>query len=147
VRHHRLRSRADQAGAGAAAVAAPGPSSLPSSTPAKEERVEVLRELADALEDIEPCRRVAGLRHLAEHAADLFVLLETIERSAWALDRLSDVASALGGLELHRRTLEQLSELDYLADDVERLACDLRDARRCQEEVEWAIDEFEQAQQ
>ncbi len=95
------------------------------------------------LEDLRPPGRSAELRRLAGYADDLDLALDTIAESAWALDDLYEAASALEGLQRHRHTLERLSELDGLVDDIQELARDFREARACHEELSWAIEEFE----
>jgi hypothetical protein len=141
VRYHRLQKRAGKACSKAVASV---PSSLLPLQRSRGERIKVLRELADTLADLRPSGRVAELRRLAEYAESLFPVLDTIEGSAWALDELPDVALELESLSEHRCTLEQLAELDDLADDVEKLARAVRDVRRCNEELDEAIEELEE---
>jgi hypothetical protein len=142
VRYHRLQERSGQGGPVEAASGADS-NSLAPPTRTTDERIRALRELADCLDDLRPCGRVAGLRRLAEHADDLSLVLDTVARSAWALEDLGEAGYTLESLQEHRPTLEQLSELDALADDVDTLARDLREANRHRDELHWAIDELE----
>lgn len=142
MRYHRQQKRSDN---GSAQASLPIPQQPPT-TPERgtDSRVEVLSELAYTLEDLRPPGRLAELRRLAEQADDLSLLFDTIERSAWAVDELSEVESVLERLlRNHRRTLQRLSDLYDLADDVQLLAHDLRGARSCQGDLEWAIEELE----
>ena len=113
-------------------------------TDSTNERIKILRELAYVLEDLRPPGRVAGLRRVADQAAELSILFDTIDQSAWALDELTDVRSVLEFLlRDHRSTLQKLSALDDLADDLDGLARDLRKTRRLQNDLEWAIEMLE----
>ncbi len=141
VRYHRLQKRAGRAGSKAAASP---PSSPPPPHRGRDEHIEVLRELADTLEDLRPPGRVAGLRRLAEYAEDLLLVLDTIEESAWAIGGLPDVVHQLEALAYHRCTFQQLADLDDLAADVEELAHAVRNARRCNDELDSAIEELEE---
>lgn len=145
VRHHRLRSRSDIAApdAGAAEVAGPQQPDPPRQDTG--EPAEVLRNLADELEDFRPTARVAELRRLASYAQDVEELLDTIETSAWALHDFTGVGYDLECLLDHRHTLQRLSELDDLADDIERLARELRAARDLRDELFWAAEQCDQA--
>ncbi len=144
VRYDRLRQRSDNARPGDASAAVPAPPSLAPPRHSRAERIEALSELADTLEDFRPSGRVAELRRLSEYAEDVRLVLDTIETNAWVLDDLAHVAYALESLQEHRKTLDRLSELDDLASDVETLARDFRDAGRLQEDLHWAITEFEE---
>jgi len=86
----------------------------------------------------------AGLRQLAEYAEEFLFVLDAIGELTWALDDLDEVAGTLENFQQHRPTLDRLRELDDLADDIGELSRDLRDARRCQEELEWAITDLEE---
>lgn len=143
VQYHRLRKRSGNAGIGATVAGDAAPDPLAPPTRSTDERIEALRDITDCLDDLNPPGRVAGLRSLAEQADDLSFVLDAIASSVWALDGLGEAAWALENLEEHRPTLQRLSKLDALADDLAMLARDLREARRHREDLHLAIDELE----
>jgi hypothetical protein len=113
------------------------------STHGEAKRLPALHELVDCLDDLQPSGRVAGLRRLAEHADDLSLVLDTLAPLLWALDKHGEATWTLESLQEHRPTLRRMSDLDDLADDFQGLARDLRQARRCREEIQWTIEELE----
>lgn len=143
VRFHRLRARAEEAESKPTVPAVSAPATQAKRRRGKQDRINALAELATVLEELQPSVHVAGLRRLAERAEELACVLDTIEELAWALDDLDEVACTLENLQQHRPTLDRLRDLDDLANDVEELIRDLREAGRYQEEVEWAVVELE----
>lgn len=124
-------------------AAVPAPLSLCLPKRERSERIKALHELVDLVEELESPGRVAALRRLAEYSDDLLAVLDTIEGLMWALEEPSEIESALDSVLQHRRTLELLSELDFLAKDVSVLTRDVQEVRRHREELDWAIDELE----
>lgn len=94
-------------------------------------RNEVLDELADLLEQIEPLKGRAHLRHLADQAEELLQVLDEAAELTWAIDDdQQDAGDALNDLRKHRKTLEILADLVWLADEAEQVASAVRTLRR-----------------
>jgi len=91
--------------------------------------------LADALEELSTLPGVTALRHLAQRAVELEMLLETIEAAIPAASD-TDMDSTLWALCEHRDQISRIAELDDLADTVAEFNRAVRSARRAGEELQ-----------
>ena len=144
VRFHRRTRRTCPA-----AVAPPPPTAVVVQTESVERRrcAERLTELDEHLESLRAPRGAGRLRSIADAAEDLLAAVEAINDGAGALEEFDwDAAAALEALfDDHRLTLERLTALENLADDLDELARDIRAAARHRDAIAVALDDLEES--